>query len=353
MNNLFLASFLFILGLFFWSFASVIIYRLHSWESWIFFWRSHCPKCNHILGALELIPVFSYLKNLWKCKYCKQKISITYPILEFSFWLIFALVWYFLINFNLILAWNFLEIFKLFFFLYISFFSMILVFYDIFYLEISEKVLLLLIIPTFLVLLVQTFFPEIKILATLASSIYNWEILFLASFISILGIIWLYIIMLKELELIWDFFILWLIILSIFLLKNFFDIDLSLIPVLSWFIWALWIFIFFFLQIAISKWRWMWGWDLRIAIFMGLILWVSYSFIWTMISYVIWSIIWIFIIIYKKFEKKKLIEKILNKEEKNIGNTEVPFWPFLIFWLFSVLFFSEKINEFINKFFYL
>jgi hypothetical protein len=160
--------------------------------------------------------------------------------------------------------------------------------------------------------------------------------------------------MLKELELIWDFVILWLIILSIFLFKNFFWVELSLIPVLSWFIWALWIFIFFFLQIAISKWRWMWWWDLRIAIFMGLILWISYSFFWTMISYIIWSIIWIFVIIYKKFLKKKnLIEKITKKEEQNIWNTEIPFWPFLVIWLFCVLFFKQDINNFLINFFYL
>jgi sensor domain CHASE-containing protein len=50
---------------------------------------------------------------------------------------------------------------------------MILVFYDIFYLEISEKILLFLIIPVFLVLLVQTFFSDFIVFSTFSESIYN------------------------------------------------------------------------------------------------------------------------------------------------------------------------------------
>ncbi len=345
---------LFILWTFFWSFASVIIYRLHSKEKGIFFGRSHCPKCNHILGALELIPIFSYLKNLWKCKYCKTKISIKYPILEISFWILFALVWYFLIDFNLILNWNFLEIFKLIFWLYISFFSMILFFYDIFYFEISERIMLLLIAPIFLVLFWQTFFSDFFVINTLTNATsYNFLVLFLSSLLAFFWIIWLYVIMLKELDEKWDFLILAIIIFWLFFIKYFFNIEFSLIPILSWFIWALAIFIFFFLQIVISKWKWMWGWDLRIAIFIWLLLWISYSFFWVLISYIVWSIIWIFIIIYKKLqEKKKKLFKI-KKDNNDLINTEVPFWPFLVIWLFSILFFQEEIIYLVNKYFYL
>ncbi len=353
MNSAVFIGFLFVLGLFFGSFASVVIHRIKNNESGIMMGRSHCPKCKHILWAFELIPVFSFLKNLWKCKYCTKKIPFIYPILEFSFWFIFALVWYFLIDFNLIVNWNYVEMFKLFFLLFISFFSLVFVFYDILFFEISERIMLFLIIPTILVIIWQTFFPDFYIFHTLLNaSDYNINILIYASLISIIWTIWLYAIMIKELDYKYDFAILFWIIWTIVLFKNIFNIELSNIPIMSGFIWALAIFIFFFLQIVISKWKWMWWWDLRIAIFIGLILWINFAFIGSMISYIAWSIIGVWIIVFTRlFKKKKFLDKF--KKEESLGDTQVPFWPFLAIWLFITLFFQNEIIDFINKNFYL
>ncbi|PPD56874.1 MAG: prepilin peptidase [Methylotenera sp.] len=44
--------------------------------------RSACPKCGHLIGALENIPVISYLFLGGKCKGCKTKISLRYPLIE-------------------------------------------------------------------------------------------------------------------------------------------------------------------------------------------------------------------------------------------------------------------------------
>jgi leader peptidase (prepilin peptidase) / N-methyltransferase len=44
---------------------------------------SHCPHCKHSIGALENIPVFSYLLQQGKCKHCKAPISMRYPVMEF------------------------------------------------------------------------------------------------------------------------------------------------------------------------------------------------------------------------------------------------------------------------------
>ena len=44
--------------------------------------RSACPKCGHKIGALENIPVISYLLLGGKCKACKTKISLRYPLIE-------------------------------------------------------------------------------------------------------------------------------------------------------------------------------------------------------------------------------------------------------------------------------
>jgi len=70
-----------ILGLVIGSFLNVCIYRIPKEES-IAFPPSHCAKCQHNLSPVDLIPVFSYIFLRGKCKYCKEKISIRYPLIE-------------------------------------------------------------------------------------------------------------------------------------------------------------------------------------------------------------------------------------------------------------------------------
>lgn len=44
--------------------------------------RSACPQCGHAIGALENIPVISYLLLRGKCKGCGAPISARYPVVE-------------------------------------------------------------------------------------------------------------------------------------------------------------------------------------------------------------------------------------------------------------------------------
>lgn len=44
--------------------------------------RSRCPKCNHLITALENIPVISYLFLRGKCRHCGFRISVRYPLVE-------------------------------------------------------------------------------------------------------------------------------------------------------------------------------------------------------------------------------------------------------------------------------
>ncbi|WP_018152084.1 prepilin peptidase [Leeia oryzae] len=44
--------------------------------------RSACPQCGHQISALENIPVFSYLFLGGKCRHCKTRISVRYPLIE-------------------------------------------------------------------------------------------------------------------------------------------------------------------------------------------------------------------------------------------------------------------------------
>lgn len=80
----------FMIGAIFGSFYYVVAYRIPKGES-IISPPSHCPNCNHRLGPLELIPIFSYLLQLGKCKNCKCKISIFYPLFEILCGLLFGL----------------------------------------------------------------------------------------------------------------------------------------------------------------------------------------------------------------------------------------------------------------------
>ena len=81
---------IFIIGLCFGSFFNVVGYRLPNNMS-IAFPPSHCTNCNHKLKWTELIPVLSYIIQGGKCKACKQKIAIFYPIFELITGILFVL----------------------------------------------------------------------------------------------------------------------------------------------------------------------------------------------------------------------------------------------------------------------
>lgn len=73
--------FVVLFGLIIGSFLNVCIYRIPREES-IAFPPSHCMNCKNKLKVYDLIPVISYLFLKGKCRYCKEKISIRYPIIE-------------------------------------------------------------------------------------------------------------------------------------------------------------------------------------------------------------------------------------------------------------------------------
>ena len=63
------------------SFFNVVILRSLSGES-IVFPSSKCPKCGNKLKIWHNIPVLSYIVLGGKCGFCKEKISIQYPLIE-------------------------------------------------------------------------------------------------------------------------------------------------------------------------------------------------------------------------------------------------------------------------------
>ncbi len=80
-------------GLLFGSFLNVLIYRIPKEES-VVFPASHCPKCNNNLKWYHNIPLFSWLFLGGKCAFCKEKISILYPLVELSSAIIFFISYY-------------------------------------------------------------------------------------------------------------------------------------------------------------------------------------------------------------------------------------------------------------------
>jgi leader peptidase (prepilin peptidase)/N-methyltransferase len=80
----------FCFGLIIGSFLNVVIFRLNTARS--FGGRSACMSCLNKLSWYELIPLFSFLGLKGRCRSCKTKISIQYPLVEFVTGLIFALL---------------------------------------------------------------------------------------------------------------------------------------------------------------------------------------------------------------------------------------------------------------------
>jgi len=71
----------FVFGAVIGSFLNVCIYRIPAKIS-IAWPSSHCPKCKNKIKWYDNIPILSYLILGGKCRHCKEKISLQYPIVE-------------------------------------------------------------------------------------------------------------------------------------------------------------------------------------------------------------------------------------------------------------------------------
>lgn len=76
-----LILFYFLLGLAFGSFANVYAYRIPKNLS---LWKpnSFCPHCNHSILWYDNIPILSFLLLKGQCRFCREKISLCYPLIE-------------------------------------------------------------------------------------------------------------------------------------------------------------------------------------------------------------------------------------------------------------------------------
>lgn len=81
--NTFYVIIMILFGIVIGSFLNVCIYRIPKEES-IVVVPSHCMKCGNKLKWYDLVPIMSYLFLGGKCRYCKDKISVQYPLVELT-----------------------------------------------------------------------------------------------------------------------------------------------------------------------------------------------------------------------------------------------------------------------------
>lgn len=93
--DILISLYLFILGLIFGSFILVVVDRMRLGQQWVR-GRSACEYCKHTLQTKDLVPLFSWLSTSGHCRYCKKKLSLSYPLTELLLGVIFTvsyLVW--------------------------------------------------------------------------------------------------------------------------------------------------------------------------------------------------------------------------------------------------------------------
>lgn len=116
MEIIFMFVLFFVFGAIIGSFLNVCIYRIPAKISVV--WpASHCPKCNNKIKWYDNIPILSYIILGAKCRHCKEKISIQYPLVELLTALLTTL---FFFNFDFS-AWTFCALFCLYVLITLSF----------------------------------------------------------------------------------------------------------------------------------------------------------------------------------------------------------------------------------------
>ncbi|MFH1653444.1 MAG: prepilin peptidase [Pseudomonadota bacterium] len=101
-----------VLGALMGSFANVCIVRIPGGKS-VVSPRSHCVCCSHQLSWWENIPLISYILLLGRCRECKKRISIQYPIVEILSILLALMLWWHFRTIGRFLAYYFLLVLPL------------------------------------------------------------------------------------------------------------------------------------------------------------------------------------------------------------------------------------------------
>ena len=265
--------FIFILGLAVGSFLNVVIFRLENGEK-IMNDRSKCLRCKHVLAWYDLFPVLSFLFLRGRCRYCGKKISWQYPLVEIATGILFVLIFNFSAQGGPALGWQFLLSISYLLFI-IS--SLIVIFaYDLKHYIIPDKV----IYPAIVVILGFNLLNDFVTRYTLHVTDNNFQSILNSQFSNFLF--------------------------SAILAGG-----------------------FFYSIVIITKGKGMGGGDIKLGFLMGLILGWPLVLIALFLSFIIGSVVGIFLMLVGKKKMKSMI----------------PFGPFLVLGTFIALFFGEGIVE--------
>lgn len=281
--------------LIFWSFWSVLLTRLSSNKfdlkelKSISIWFSQCPKCKKRLKVKNLIPLFSYIYQRWKCSFCQKKISTFYPILEILSWIVFLLTYLFI---------PFSGYLSLIFWLLINWLLLLVLIYDFKKYELHLPITVFVLILSLLVQFFNitgdykiAFFSSISLLVTFLAIYYISKLYVRYKYKKNLAWIW-----------IWDL-------------------------ILSFVLWTLFSFIFMFNNVAFSSFN------------LNKIL-----LLFVLISCIIWIVIrMINYFIQDSIKAKDDIKKSLDTKSQNI----IPFLPAMIITYRILLFLSDFILKII------
>ena len=129
---------IFLIGLSVGSFFNVVVFRFNTDHS-IVKGRSRCLSCRSVIEWFNLIPVLSYFILRGKCRKCRKKISLMYPVVEISTATLL------LLTFLNVPEISYLTILNSFIVLSLA----LIIFLDIRYLIIPDKILILLMVVVF------------------------------------------------------------------------------------------------------------------------------------------------------------------------------------------------------------
>ena len=79
--RVFIELIFFAIGASVFSFLNVVIYRLPRHMQFSL-GKSMCTSCKHELSNKDLIPIISWVRLRGKCRYCGEKISARYTVVE-------------------------------------------------------------------------------------------------------------------------------------------------------------------------------------------------------------------------------------------------------------------------------
>lgn len=265
------------------------------------FWgHSNCEKCKKNLKWFDLIPIVSYLSTNGKCRYCQDKLSMEYLLIEILMGLLISLL------FLITIPTNFFEL---------NIYKQIAIGLELLLKVFSVSILAIVFITDLKTGLIydRITFPSIALgfIILLVTAIYNVSVLYISLILNPIG---KYLLPPQS-----DYF--------------FRHVLISSQPLFLGILAAFLMLLFFGLIIVLTKGRGMGGGDLKYGIFLGLVLGFPNALLALMLAFLTGSIVGVALLLGGK---------------KKFGQS-IPFGPFLSLGALITLFYGNQImNWYLN-----